>query len=98
MILNKTQGKLTHGGGEQVPADSDDFHNMERFLAMLEDEVAAEPDDHGGGQPRRRLIAASGYATNVMYGSNDCAKDINPVKIGTPSRPATIRASSANTP
>jgi len=48
VILNKTQGNLTHGGGEQVPADSDDFHNMERFLAMLQDEVAAEPDDHGG--------------------------------------------------
>lgn len=49
VILNKIQGNLTHGGGEQVPSDSEDFHNMERFLAILEDEVAAAPDDHGGG-------------------------------------------------
>ena len=30
-ILNKIQG-VAHGGGEQVPADSDDFAPMERFL------------------------------------------------------------------
>ena len=48
VILNKIQGNLTHGGGEQVPADSEDFHNMERFLAILEDEVADDPDTHGG--------------------------------------------------
>lgn len=47
VILNKIQGNLAHGGGEQVPADSEDFSNMERFLAILEDEVAAEPADHG---------------------------------------------------
>ena len=41
------QGNLAHGGGEQVPADSEDFSDMERFMAILEDEVAAEPADHG---------------------------------------------------
>ncbi|MDE0029700.1 MAG: DUF1588 domain-containing protein [Deltaproteobacteria bacterium] len=34
-ILHKIQG-VSHGGGEQVPADSDDFAQMERFLAALE--------------------------------------------------------------
>ena len=34
-ILNKIQG-VSHGGGEQVPADSDDFAQVERFLAALE--------------------------------------------------------------
>ena len=33
-ILNKIQG-VSHGGGEQVPADSDDFAQMERFLEAL---------------------------------------------------------------
>ena len=35
LILNKIQG-VSHGGGEQVPADSDDFAQMERFLERLE--------------------------------------------------------------
>ncbi|MCY3622006.1 MAG: hypothetical protein OXH68_09880 [Gammaproteobacteria bacterium] len=52
VILNKIQGQgnPAHGGGEQVPADSEDFGNMERFLAILEDEVAAgegHDDDSG---------------------------------------------------
>ena len=34
-ILNKIQG-VSHGGGEQVPADSADFAQMERFLEALE--------------------------------------------------------------
>ena len=46
VILDKIQGNLGHGGGEQVPADTADFHNMERFLAILEDEVADQAD-HG---------------------------------------------------
>lgn len=34
LILNKIQG-VSHGGGIQVPAGSDDFSNMETFLALL---------------------------------------------------------------
>ena len=34
LILNKIQG-VSHGGGIQVPAGSDDFSNMEAFLALL---------------------------------------------------------------
>ena len=49
VILEKIQGMRTHGGGVQVAADSADFGKMERFLAILEDEVEAEPDDHGDG-------------------------------------------------
>ncbi|MDE0177027.1 MAG: hypothetical protein OXP36_00395 [Gammaproteobacteria bacterium] len=56
VILNKIQGlgNPAHGGGEQVPTDSEDFGNMERFLAILEDEVAAgeghdDSGDHGDG-------------------------------------------------
>ena len=38
-VLNKIQG-VAHGGGEQVPVDSDDFMNMARFLGLLGEEVA----------------------------------------------------------
>ena len=41
LILVKIQG-AGHGGGEQVPASSDDFEHMDRFLALLESETAAE--------------------------------------------------------
>ena len=34
LILNKIQG-VSHGGGVQVPAGSDDFANMESFLGLL---------------------------------------------------------------
>ena len=34
LILNKIQG-VSHGGGIQVPAGSDDFANMESFLSLL---------------------------------------------------------------
>ena len=34
LILNKIQG-VGHGGGVQVPADSPDFANMERFVRLL---------------------------------------------------------------
>ena len=33
-ILAKIQG-VSHGGGQQVPASSDDFEHMDRFLALL---------------------------------------------------------------
>ena len=47
LILVKIQG-AGHGGGEQVAADSDDFDNMDRFLALLENEAEAEAEfgDH----------------------------------------------------
>ena len=37
-VLDKIQGMRMHGGLEQVSADSDDFGNMEHFLALLEEE------------------------------------------------------------
>ena len=54
VILDKIQGNRSHGGGTPVPADSEDFGNMERFLAILEDEVAAgeghdDSGNHGDG-------------------------------------------------
>ncbi|MCY3839072.1 MAG: hypothetical protein OXH09_10590, partial [Gammaproteobacteria bacterium] len=49
VILDKIQGNRSHGGGEQVPADSEDFGSMERFLAILEDEVAAGGHDDDSG-------------------------------------------------
>ena len=45
LILIKIQG-AGHGGGVQVPAGSDDFHNMDRFLALLESEAAVEEEFH----------------------------------------------------
>ncbi|MDE0367414.1 MAG: hypothetical protein OXP09_17805 [Gammaproteobacteria bacterium] len=44
LILYKIQGMNNHGGGVQVPGDSEDFRNMERFLALLEAEVQAAED------------------------------------------------------
>ena len=41
-VLNKVQG-VAHGGGVQVPAGSDDFAHMQRFLRLLGEEVAATP-------------------------------------------------------
>ena len=40
LILNKIQG-VGHGGGIQVAAGSDDFANMESFLALLGHEVSS---------------------------------------------------------
>lgn len=45
-ILVKIQG-TGHGGGEQVAADSDDFDNVDRFLALLENEAEAEAEFQG---------------------------------------------------
>ena len=35
LILNKVQG-VSHGGGEQVPADSEDYAELENFLGRLD--------------------------------------------------------------
>ena len=40
VILNKIQG-VAHGGGVQVPAGSEDFAHMERFLRLLGEEVSS---------------------------------------------------------
>ena len=45
LILYKIQGMNSHGGGIQVPAGSEDFRNMDRFLTLLEAEVRAADDD-----------------------------------------------------
>ena len=37
-VLNKIQAAIPHGGGVQVAAGSDDFHNMAHFLELLEEE------------------------------------------------------------
>ena len=41
-VLNKIQG-VGHGGGVQVPAGTDAFANMGRFLALLGEDVAPVP-------------------------------------------------------
>ncbi len=48
LILAKIQGMENHGGGVQVPADTEDFHNMEHFLALLRAELDAEEDEEDG--------------------------------------------------
>ena len=45
LILVKIQG-AGHGGGVQAPAGSENFHNMDRFLALLENEAAVEEEFH----------------------------------------------------
>ena len=42
-ILLKIQGALGHGGREQVPAGSTEFANMQRFLAVLGEELEPPP-------------------------------------------------------
>ena len=39
-VLNKIQG-VAHGGGAQVPAGSTNFANMQRFLGLLGEQIAA---------------------------------------------------------
>ena len=48
LILAKIQGMENHGGGVQVPADTEDFHNMEHFLSLLRAEIDAEEGDGDG--------------------------------------------------
>ena len=38
-ILQKIQGQLSHGGGVQVEAGSEDYANMDRFLTLLDEEA-----------------------------------------------------------
>ena len=45
LTLVKIQG-AGHGGGVQVAVDTDDFDNMDRFLALLENEIEAEAAFH----------------------------------------------------
>ncbi len=40
-ILNKIQGALGHGGGNQVAAGTDEYTNMERFLSLLGEDVSS---------------------------------------------------------
>lgn len=44
-VLTKIQG-VHHGGGVQVAAGTNDFDNMDYFLALLENEIAAEAAFH----------------------------------------------------
>ena len=57
-ILNKIQG-VAHGGGAQVAAGSDDFDNMDRFLALLEEEPQ--------GFVARLLEALDDAETSLMF-------------------------------
>ena len=58
-ILNKIQGAIPHGGGEQVAADSNDFASMDRFLALLEDAPQ--------GFVARLLAALDDADTSLMF-------------------------------
>lgn len=58
-ILTKIQG-VSHGGGVQVPAGTDDFHNMDRLIALLE--------GHGHSFVERLLEALSDEMSSVMFG------------------------------
>ena len=58
-VLDKIQGAIPHGGGEQVAAGSDDFANMDRFLALLEEEPQ--------GFVARLLAALDDADTSLMF-------------------------------
>ena len=49
LILAKIQGMENHGGGVQVEAGTEDFHNMEHFLMLLRAEIDAEDDGDDDG-------------------------------------------------
>ena len=66
-ILNKIQGAIPHGGGEQVAAGSDDFDNMDRFLALLEEEPQ--------GFVARLLEALDDADTSLMFAITTPADD-----------------------
>ena len=59
-ILNKVQGMPFHGGGIQLPADSNNFRNMEHFLELLEEEPQ--------GFVARILEALEGAGTTMTFG------------------------------
>ena len=44
-ILQKIQGMASHGGGVQIAADDPEFADMERFLELLEAEIAVDGGD-----------------------------------------------------
>lgn len=48
-ILQKIQGMASHGGGVQIAADDPEFADMERFLELLEAEIAVDGGDDGHG-------------------------------------------------
>ena len=69
-VLDKIQGMRPHGGGVQVAADSDDFDNMDLFLALLEEEPQ--------GFVTRLLEALDDTETSMkylMFGIQTPAKD-----------------------
>ena len=66
-ILNKIQGAIPHGGGEQVAAGSDDFDNMDGFLALLEEEPQ--------GFVVRLLEALDDADTSLMFALTTPADD-----------------------
>ena len=79
LVLVKIQG-AGHGGGEQVAADSDDFDNMDRFLALLENELEAEAafhDEISGPIAQARCVTChvegglSGHTRLVLVRSAD---------------------------
>ena len=81
LILNKVQG-VSHGGGIQLAAGTDEFSNMERFLGLLEgegvDPVAITPADLFNGVQmasrrdilrRAAIVFAGRIPTEEEYGS-----------------------------
>ena len=79
LVLVKIQG-AGHGGGEQVAADTDDFANVDRFLALLENESEAEAEFHdhiSGPIAQAKCVnchvvgGLSGNTELVLVGSTD---------------------------
>ena len=58
-VLNKVQGAIPHGGGQQVAAGSEDFDNIDHFLALIEDEPQ--------GFVARLLGALDDAETSLMF-------------------------------
>ena len=57
VILDKIQGLRNHGGSIQISRGSDDFANMQRFLALLDEE------EERGVAPNRRDVGHPTFAS-----------------------------------
>ena len=93
LVLDKVRGLRGHGGGLQLQEDSEDYANLERFLALLESEInpggdTGEPPPlalDGVGHPmlvspHSRPIAMNG---SFVYVANTPADTVDVIDAGT---------------
>ena len=84
-ILNKIQGALGHGGGIQVPAGTDEYSNMVRFLSLLGEEVgpiAITPETLFDGVKMESARSTLRRAAIVFAGRVPTAEEYESIRTG----------------